>query len=44
VDTSEEEAEVDIAALQTEIDGLEADLVKTRKEMKHHLKELGYAS
>lgn len=41
VDTSEEEAEVDIAALQTEIDGLEVELAKTRKEMKRYLAELG---
>jgi type I restriction enzyme M protein len=43
VDTSEEEAEIDIAALQTEIDGLEAELAKTRKEMKRFLSELGVA-
>jgi type I restriction enzyme M protein len=41
VDTSEEEAEIDIAALQTEIDGLEAELAKTRKEMKRYLADLG---
>jgi type I restriction enzyme M protein len=41
VDTSEEEAEIDIAALQTEIDGLESELAKTRKEMKRFLIELG---
>jgi type I restriction enzyme M protein len=41
VDTSEEEAEIDIAALQTEIDGLETELAKTRKEMKRFLTELG---
>jgi len=41
VDTSEEEKELDIAALQTEIDGLETDLAKTRKEMKKYLAELG---
>ena len=44
VDTSEEEIEIDIAALQTEIEGLEAELAKTRKEMSRFLKELGYAS
>jgi len=44
VDTSEEEAEIDIAVLQTEIDGLESELAKTRKEMKQFLVELGYAS
>lgn len=41
VDTSEEEAEIDIAALQTKIDGLEAELAKTRKEMKRFLADLG---
>ena len=41
VDTSEEEVEIDIAALQTEIDGLESELAKTRKEMKRFLVELG---
>jgi len=42
VDTSEEEKEIDIAALQTEIDGLETELAKTRKEMKRYLIELGF--
>ena len=41
VDTSEEEAEIDIAALQTEIEGLEVELAKTRAEIKMHLAELG---
>jgi type I restriction enzyme M protein len=41
VDTSEEEAEIDIAALQTEIEGLEVELVETREEMKRFLGELG---
>jgi type I restriction enzyme M protein len=41
VDTFEEEEEIDIAAVQKEIDGLEAELVKTRKEMGRYLKELG---
>lgn len=41
VDTSEAEAEIDIAALQTEIDGLEVALVKTRAEMKKYLAQLG---
>jgi type I restriction enzyme M protein len=44
VETSEEKEEIDIAALQTEIDGLDAELSKTRKEMNRYLKELGYAS
>ena len=41
VDTFEEEEEIDIAAVQKEIDGLEAELVETRKEMGRYLKELG---
>ena len=41
VDTSEAEAEIDIVALQTEIEGLETELAKTRKEMKRQLGELG---
>ena len=41
VDTSEAEEEIDIAALQVEIDGLEAELTKTRTEINRHLKELG---
>ena len=41
VDTSEEEEEIDIGALQEEIEGLEADLGRTRKEMTRFLKELG---
>ena len=43
VDTSEAEEEIDISKLQVEIDGLEAELAKTRAEMKKHLKELGVA-
>lgn len=41
VDTFEEEEEIDIAAVQKEIDGLEAELVDTRKDMGRYLKELG---
>jgi type I restriction enzyme M protein len=41
VDTFEEEEEIDIGAVQKEIDGLEVELVKTRKEMSKYLKELG---
>ena len=41
VDTFEEEEEIDISAVQKEIDGLEVELVKTRKEMGKYLKELG---
>lgn len=44
VDTSEEQAEIDIGQLQTEIESLEAELAKTRKEMKNYLKELGCVS
>ena len=40
VDTSEMEADIDVAALQVEIDGLEAELAKTRAEMKRRLAEL----
>ncbi len=42
VDTFEEEEEIDVAAVQKEIEKLEADLEKTRKEMKGYLKELGF--
>lgn len=42
VDTFEEEAEVDIPAVQKEIDALEAELVEVRIKMKGYLKELGY--
>lgn len=41
VDTSEAEQEIDISSLQSEIERLEAELAKTRKEMKKHLAELG---
>ena len=41
VDTFEEEAEVDIAAVQKEIDKLEGELADVQKEMKKYLKELG---
>ncbi|MGR3303248.1 MAG: type I restriction-modification system subunit M [Candidatus Scalindua sp.] len=41
VDTFEEEEEIDIGVVQKEIDGLEVELVKTRKEMSKYLKELG---
>jgi type I restriction enzyme M protein len=44
VDTSEAEAEIDIAALQTEIEILESELSKTRSGMRQYLKELGYVS
>ncbi|MGA7497443.1 MAG: N-6 DNA methylase [Isosphaeraceae bacterium] len=41
VETSEAEEEIDIIAVQREIDGLESDLAKTRAEIRKHLKELG---
>jgi len=41
VDTFEEEEEIDIKAVQEEISKLEAELISTRKEMAHYLKELG---
>jgi type I restriction enzyme M protein len=44
VDTSEEEEEIDVAALQKEIDRLEAELAETRKQMAAYLKELGYGA
>ena len=42
VDTFEEEARVDIPAVQAEIEKLEDELAATRKEMAGHLKELGF--
>lgn len=41
VDTFEEEAEVDIAAVQLEIDKLEVELKSVQAEMDNYLKELG---
>ena len=41
VDTFEEEAEIDIQAVQQEIESLEAQLVEVRKQMHKHLVELG---
>ena len=41
VDTFEEEAEVDIAAVQIEIDTLEGELKTVQVEMSKFLKELG---
>jgi type I restriction enzyme M protein len=41
VDTFEPEAEIDVAALQREIDRIETELVDVRARMKAHLKELG---
>jgi type I restriction enzyme M protein len=44
VDTFEGEEEIDIDAVQQEIDGIENELAKTRKQMAAYLKELGYGS
>lgn len=41
VDTFEEEAEVDVAAMQREIDQLEKELIEVRVRMREHLKALG---
>ena len=41
VDTFEPEEEIDVAAVQKEIDQIETELVKVRKKMRGHLKELG---
>lgn len=41
VDTFEEEAEIDVAAVEKEIEQLEAELVEVRAKMKVYLKELG---
>ena len=43
VDTFEEEEEIDIVAVQREIDDLEGQLAGTRKEMVRYLRELGLA-
>jgi type I restriction enzyme M protein len=42
VDTYEEEAEIDIPAVQKEIEQLETELAKVQGKMKEYLKELGY--
>jgi type I restriction enzyme M protein len=42
VDTFEPEQEIDIAAVQAEIDRLEGELAGTRAEMRRYLEELGY--
>ncbi len=42
VDTYEEEEEIDIVAVQSEIDSLEVELSKVQAKMKEYLKELGY--
>ncbi|MCP5532291.1 MAG: type I restriction-modification system subunit M [Akkermansiaceae bacterium] len=43
VDTFEEEAEIDLPAVQQEIDTLESQLAALRTEMRGHLKNLGLA-
>ena len=42
VDTFEPEPEIDIAAVQQEIDQIETELVETQAKMKEYLKELGF--
>ena len=42
VDTFEEEEEVDIPAVQEEIDKLEKELVEVQGEMKKYMEELGF--
>jgi type I restriction enzyme M protein len=41
VDTFEAEAEIDVAAVQKEIDALEAELVEVKGRMRGYLRELG---
>lgn len=41
VDTFEEEEDIDIAAVQKDIEKIEAELAETRKEIKKYLEELG---
>lgn len=41
VDTFEEEEEIDLAVLETEIDAIETNLAELRQQMKKHLRELG---
>jgi len=42
VDTFEEEEDIDIAAVQQEIEQIEIELAETRKEMNKYLEELGF--
>jgi len=42
VDTFEEEAEIDVAAIQNEIAVLEKELAEVQTKMKEYMKELGY--
>jgi type I restriction enzyme M protein len=41
VDTFEEEEEIDVAAVEQEIERLEGELAEVRTRMKQYLKELG---
>ena len=41
VDTYDEEAEIDIQAVQQEINDLETELAEVQAKMKEYLKELG---
>jgi type I restriction enzyme M protein len=41
VDTFEEEEDIDIPAVQEEIQDIEAELAKTQKELNKYLEELG---
>jgi type I restriction enzyme M protein len=41
VDTFEDEEEIDVAAVEQEIERLEAELIEVRAQMKRYLKELG---
>jgi type I restriction enzyme M protein len=41
VDTFEEEEEIDVAAVEQEIERLETELAEVRLRMKQYLKELG---
>lgn len=42
VDTFEEEEEIDIAAVQKEIEQVEAELAETQEELNKYLEELGF--
>lgn len=44
VDTFEEEPEIDLRAVQQEIDGLEKELATVQKEMAGYLEELGFSN
>jgi type I restriction enzyme M protein len=41
VDTFEEEKQIDLAAVQAEIERLDEELTQTRARLRQHLKELG---